>query len=714
MLPSTIPLRFGHTLSVLKTNTNDNNNTNDQYKLYIFGGSIVKDNELTFTNELFEIDMSNRSESWNKISPIIVENNVDNNNNTVIVKERNFHSSVIYENELIIFGGKSNGYFNDMYSFNLIKKDEWKKIEYNNKMTSDIPTPRFGQTMCVYNDNLYLFGGFTNDSEVSNELFQFNLKEKTWKLLKIFNKDFIVKGRYYHTMNIIENKIYIFGGLGESNSVLNDIVMFDLPSINNNNEITVTNIVTNLIDKRIARYGHCSVYFNNKLLFIGGCNKEIDFFFNHFEFDLISNQFKERNDLQFFTKQLESNNLQNTLQQNNLIEFTTTNTSFPVFSTIVLLNNNNYNEDNLLFYSYGGKLNKSKSIPLFDLQYFIEKLNNDEKKMILKFLDIPSLCNLNCVSKEFSLSQLSNDDLFWKDRFTKVIEEYFKPSNNSYYYNNSYTKENEEKKNKMLQSVTKDYKKEILNFVGDVFKKAETVQKERLSNMKFDKDIYLIDKEELLQNQSTILSDITCGLPISIKMVCIGDGACGKTCLLLVLSGSYPNIKNIDYIPTVFDNYNMNVVFEEHKLLYSLGLWDTAGPEDYDRLRPLSYPCTDIFLVCFSIANPCSFENITNKWIPEVGHHCPNVPVLLCGTKVDLRENKKSLFNLTKSGRVPISKEEGIAKAKEVGAIGYIETSSLEATGFDSLSKFIVLLTQIGKKELKKLKKGNKEKCFVQ
>ncbi|KAL9648567.1 hypothetical protein ABK040_012226 [Willaertia magna] len=663
MLSSSIPLRFGHTLSVLQ----DENK--DPYKLFIFGGSIVKDNELTFTNELFEIEMSNQSESWNKI--------IMNNHN--IVKERNFHSSVIYENELILFGGKSNGYFNDMYSLNLIEKDEWKKIEYNNnKMTSDIPTPRFGQTMCVYNDCLYLFGGFTNQSEVSNELFQFNLKKKTWKLLKFTNKA-MISGRYYHTMNVIDNKIYIFGGLGESNSILDDIVMFDLLSVDSNNgEITVTNIVTNIysIDKRIARYGHCSVHFNNKLLFIGGCNKEIDFFFNHFEFNLTNNQFKERNDLQFFTKHLETITLQNTLQQDNLTEITTTNTSFPVFSTIVLLNNEDMDEDNLLFYSYGGKLNKSKSIPLFDLQYFTEKLNNDEKKMILKFLDTSSLCNLNCASKAFSLSQLSNDVLFWKDRFTDFIEKYFQD------------KEKEELKNKILQTV-------------------EIIQRERLSIMTYDANSILIEKEEILQNETIILSKHN--LKKHIKTVCVGDFTCGKTSMIFVLSGSVQNTRNMAYIPTLFDNHNKEVIFNNDNI-FTVGLWDTAG-EDYN--RPLTYPGANLFIICFSIGNPTSFENVTNKWIKEVRKHCPNVPVLLCGTKVDLREDKKSLFNLTKLDYVAISKEEGIAKAKEIGAIGYIETSSFEAIGFEDLDKFIVLLAQLNNKELRNLTNGNK-KCLLQ
>ena len=89
------------------------------------------------------------------------------------------------------------------------------------------------------------------------------------------------------------------------------------------------------------------------------------------------------------------------------------------------------------------------------------------------------------------------------------------------------------------------------------------------------------------------------------KCVIVGDGGVGKTCLLISFtSNKFPS----QYVPTVFDNYAVTVLIggEAH----TLGLFDTAGQEDYDKLRPLAYPHADVVLLCFSLVQPSSFKNI--------------------------------------------------------------------------------------------------------
>ncbi|KAJ5214852.1 hypothetical protein N7468_010531 [Penicillium chermesinum] len=158
----------------------------------------------------------------------------------------------------------------------------------------------------------------------------------------------------------------------------------------------------------------------------------------------------------------------------------------------------------------------------------------------------------------------------------------------------------------------------------------------------------------------------------TIKCVVVGDGAVGKTCLLIsYTTNKFPS----EYVPTVFDNYAVTVMIGDEP--YTLGLFDTAGQEDYDRLRPLSYPQTDVFLVCFSVTSPASFENVREKWFPEVHHHCPGVPCLIVGTQTDLRDDANVREKLARQKMQPIRKEDGDRMAKELGAVKYVECSAL-------------------------------------
>ncbi|MBN3278591.1 RHOA protein, partial [Polyodon spathula] len=176
------------------------------------------------------------------------------------------------------------------------------------------------------------------------------------------------------------------------------------------------------------------------------------------------------------------------------------------------------------------------------------------------------------------------------------------------------------------------------------------------------------------------------------KLVIVGDGACGKTCLLIVFSkDQFPEV----YVPTVFENYVADIEVDSKQV--ELALWDTAGQEDYDRLRPLSYPDTDVILMCFSIDSPDSLENIPEKWTPEVKHFCPNVPIILVGNKKDLRNDEHTRRELAKmkqvqgaghragtrlnQGQEPVKPEEGRDMANRIGAFGYMECSAKTKDG---------------------------------
>jgi len=160
------------------------------------------------------------------------------------------------------------------------------------------------------------------------------------------------------------------------------------------------------------------------------------------------------------------------------------------------------------------------------------------------------------------------------------------------------------------------------------------------------------------------------------KVVVVGDGAIGKTCLLMSFTQSmFPR----EYIPTVFDNYSKNVDYKGQHI--RLDLYDTAGQEDYDRLRVISYPNTDVFLVCYSVDSVTTLQNIASKWVPELGTHAPDSKIILVGLKSDLEEPETKARLIKEEKKKFVTKDLILDLAAAIGSKGNTKCSALKDEG---------------------------------
>lgn len=99
--------------------------------------------------------------------------------------------------------------------------------------------------------------------------------------------------------------------------------------------------------------------------------------------------------------------------------------------------------------------------------------------------------------------------------------------------------------------------------------------------------------------------------------------------------------------------------------------------DEFDKLRHFCYSRTDTLLLCFSVVSPASFQNVWEKWVPEIRRRCPLTPVLLVGTQCDLRQDVKVLIELARRRERPVLEEDARALSEKIGAVTYIECSAL-------------------------------------
>ncbi|XP_059089420.1 cell division control protein 42 homolog [Tigriopus californicus] len=196
-----------------------------------------------------------------------------------------------------------------------------------------------------------------------------------------------------------------------------------------------------------------------------------------------------------------------------------------------------------------------------------------------------------------------------------------------------------------------------------------------------------------------------------IKCVFLGDGAVGKTSLIVSYTiNGYPN----EYVPTAIDTYDATVTVDDRPV--KLEICDTPGQDDFNSLRPLAYPHTDVFLLCFSVVEPSSFLNIREKWVPELKRTHPKgrmPPVILIGTQSDLRGDAQATAQLARQAEVPVTEAEARKLAAQVGCVCYIESSALTQSNLKEVFDEAILVglqTQRQREERERRKQRRKKR----
>ncbi|KAK1069687.1 Rho GTPase [Friedmanniomyces endolithicus] len=135
--------------------------------------------------------------------------------------------------------------------------------------------------------------------------------------------------------------------------------------------------------------------------------------------------------------------------------------------------------------------------------------------------------------------------------------------------------------------------------------------------------------------------------------------------------------------PTVFENYVHDIFIDNVHV--ELSLWDTAGQEEFDRLRSLSYDDTHAIMLCFSVDSPESLENVESKWVGEIAENCPGVRLVLIALKCDLREKHGDEDGedgvVHEPKRAMIDYKQGLAVAEKIKALRYLECSAMKNRG---------------------------------
>ena len=190
------------------------------------------------------------------------------------------------------------------------------------------------------------------------------------------------------------------------------------------------------------------------------------------------------------------------------------------------------------------------------------------------------------------------------------------------------------------------------------------------------------------------------------KGVAIGDTGVGKTAFLFALQmGWFPENGE-----RVLCNYSPS--FELEGNYHTVDLFDTLSTEAYQRIRPLAYQIADVIFVCFSVTSQESFQNVEEKWCPEIAQHCPNVPFILVATKIDLRKDTKITSQLSTEKRA-ITQQQGTELANKINAVAYWECSAKTLDNREFLYDLVRICIKHSGLPPCNIRKKRRTKCLI-
>lgn len=180
------------------------------------------------------------------------------------------------------------------------------------------------------------------------------------------------------------------------------------------------------------------------------------------------------------------------------------------------------------------------------------------------------------------------------------------------------------------------------------------------------------------------------------KCTLVGAPGIGKSSL--VRNFIHRDSASDAYFPTTIESYDTVVKLDKCDI--HLDLSDTGGKDEFDQLRPLSYPKTDVFILCYAIDSMSSFAEVTERWLPEIRHYNPGAPIILVATKTDLRHSQSKGEQKILEQDI-VRQADGKALLKQQQLSDYLEFSSLNPGSASSIFETAVRLAMKRRKNLK-------------